>query len=109
MLPTPLVGAPGEFRMQNACVLVENLAEGATLTMPAGTIKRIHVNQHIIRANKKTGARDNVVTIQWRGKSYRVRRVNISGTSDVLYAPDRPLSCGAHVWVETTAEVRATV
>jgi hypothetical protein len=77
--------------------------------MPPGTIKRIHVNQHVIRQNKKTGAQENVVTIQWRNKSYRVSVVDIHGESSVIYSPMKPLSCGARVWVETTAEVTATV
>lgn len=72
---------------------------------PAGTIKRIHVNQHMIRQNKKTGLAENVITIQWRGKSYRVKNATINGASNAIYRPDKPLSCGAHVWVETTAEV----
>lgn len=74
---------------------------------PAGTIKRIHVDQHLIRRNKKTGEKNNVITIQWRGKSYKVRRVEIRGESQVIYSPDKALSCGAHVWVETTDAVRA--
>lgn len=74
---------------------------------PVGTIKRIHVDQHIIRRNKKTGEQSNVITIQWRGKSYKVKRLEILGESQVIYSPDKPLSCGAHVWVETTDEVRA--
>jgi hypothetical protein len=80
-------------------------AETQTRVFPAGTIKRVHVNQHIIRSNKKTGARDAVTTIQWRGKSYRFATVEIAGASTVMYSPDKPLSCGARVWVETTAEV----
>lgn len=95
--------------MSNACALAENLTAGESITMPPGTIKRIHVNQHVIRANTKTGARDNVVTIQWRNKSYCVRTVNIAGASEVIYSHDKPLSCGARVWVETRAEVTATV
>lgn len=95
--------------MPTACALAENLTAGAGITMPPGTIKRIHVNQHVIRENKKTGAKENVVTIQWRNKSYRVRTVNIAGKSEVIYSPDKPLSCGARVWVETRAEVTATV
>lgn len=76
-----------------------------TRTFPAGTIKRIHVNQHIIRQNKKAGARDAVTTIQWRNKSYRFSAVEITGASRVIYSPDKPLSCGARVWIETTGEV----
>lgn len=95
--------------MASACTAVQRLVPGEVLTMPPGTIKRIHVNQHVIRQNKKTGAQENVVTIQWRNKSYRVRVVDIHGESSVIYSPMKPLSCGARVWVETTAEVTATV
>jgi len=80
-------------------------AEACNRVFPAGTIKRIHVNQHIIRSNKKTGAKEAVTTIQWRNKSYRCGTVEIRGPSKVFYSPDKPLSCGAHVWVETTALV----
>ena len=31
--------------------------------------------------------------------------VEINGPSKVIYSPDKPLSCGAKVWVETEAEV----
>lgn len=91
------------------CTLVHNLVPGSTFVMPAGTIKRVHVNQHIIRANKKHGTQHNVVTVQWRNKSYCVRVANISGQSEVIYSPDKPLSCGAHVWVETKSEISVVV
>lgn len=45
---------------------------------------RIHVNQHVIRKNAKTGERKPVLTV---------------------YSPDKPLSCGAKVWIETEAEI----
>jgi hypothetical protein len=80
-------------------------AQGGPATMPAGTIKRIHVNQQMIRSNKKHGTKENVITIQWRNKSYRVKRARIKGGSTAVYSPDKPLSCGARVWIETTSEV----
>jgi hypothetical protein len=76
-----------------------------TLTLPRGTIKRIHVNQGVIKHNKKHQAQLPVVTVQWRNSSYVARQISIRGESQVIYSPDKPLSCGAHVWVETTAEV----
>jgi hypothetical protein len=30
------------------------------------------------------------------------------GPSEVIYSPDKPLSCGAKVWVETHSEVLIT-
>jgi len=77
------------------------------MTMPAGTIKRIHVNQHIIRDNKKQNIRVPPLTIKWRGKTYAAANVDIRGLSRVVYSPDAPLACGAYVWVETTAEIVA--
>jgi hypothetical protein len=69
------------------------------------TIKRIHVNQHVIRRNKKTGERKPVITVK-EGKSNTYgHSVTVHGPSTVVYSPDKPLPCGAQVWVETTAEV----
>ena len=33
-------------------------------------------------------------------------KVEILGPSKVVYSPDKPLSCGARVWIETEAEVK---
>ena len=79
--------------------------ETRSRVFPAGTVKRIHVNQHIMRKNTKTGATEADTTIQWRNKSYRFATVEITGPSTVIYSPDKPLSCGARVWIETTTEV----
>lgn len=91
-----------------ACAAPHHRPAGTVMRFPAGTIKRIHVNQHVIRRNKATGERNNVITIQWRNKSYPVKDVQITADSNVVYSPDKPLSCGAHVWVETRAEITAT-
>jgi hypothetical protein len=65
----------------------------------------IHVNQHVIRANLKTGARDPVLTVK-RGKTNAyAHEVDIKGPSRVVYSPDKPLSCGARVWVEVAGDV----
>jgi hypothetical protein len=77
----------------------------AGLVLPAGTIKRIHVNQHIIRANVKQKLDSPAVTVQWRGKSYTGRDVVIRGNSALMQRMDKPLSCGARIWLETSAEV----
>lgn len=93
-----------------ACRFVRRseLTPGSVIVMRAGTIKRIHVNQHTIRRNKTTGERNNVITVQWRNKSYPVQNAEIRGAAKAVYSPDKPLSCGAHVWVETTSEVVVT-
>ncbi len=83
----------------------QQLTKDDVFVMPAGTIKRIHVNQHIIRQNKKHDAEDPVITVQWRNKSYTAKTLTIRGESTAIYSPKKPLSCGARVWVETTAAV----
>lgn len=68
-------------------------------------LSRIHVNQHVIRRNKQTGSRDPVITVKTsRGNRY-AESVEILGPSRVVYSPDKPMSCGATVWVETHADV----
>ncbi len=68
-------------------------------------LKRIHVNQHIIRSNKKHNLNEPVITVKSSKSNNYAHEVEIKGPSKVIYSPNKPLSCGAKVWVETTAEV----
>ena len=68
-------------------------------------LTRIHVNQHVIRRNKKTGERKPVLTVKQGRANFYAHEVRICGESRVIYRPDKPLSCGATVWIETTARV----
>lgn len=67
---------------------------------------RIHVNQHIVRRNKRTGEREAVLTVKQGRTNTYCHSVEVLGPSRVIYSPDKPLSCGATVWVETESEVR---
>lgn len=66
---------------------------------------QIHVNQHVIRKNQKSGERNPVLTV----KNYKENRyghsVKINGPCVIRYEPDNPLSCGARVWIETESDV----
>ncbi len=64
-------------------------------------LTRIHVNQHIIRHNTKTGQRNPVLTVKTARDNQYATRVRINGPCEVVYSPDAPLSCGARVWIET--------
>lgn len=66
---------------------------------------KIHVNQHVIKSNSKTGANDPVLTVKTYKDNRYAHEVRILGESKVVYSPDKPLSCGAKVWIETDAEV----
>ena len=67
--------------------------------------KRIHVNQHKIRSNNKTGAREPVLTIKTYKSNNYCHEVQVDGPCKVVYSPDKPLSCGARVWIETESEI----
>jgi len=73
--------------------------------MPRRRKTIIHVNQHKIRANTKTGCREPVLTVKQSGSNRYAASVQINGPSTLVYRPDKPLSCGARVWIETYAEV----
>lgn len=65
----------------------------------------IHVNQHVIKSNRKNGSQDPVLTVKTYKENKYAHEVEINGPSKVVYSPDKPLSCGAHVWIETQGEV----
>lgn len=68
--------------------------------------KIIHVNQHVIRANKKNGSADPVLTVKtYKDNTYAheavIRTKAGEEVARVIYSPEKPLSCGARVWIET--------
>lgn len=65
----------------------------------------IHVNQHIIKSNRKNNVVDPVLTCKTYKDNRYAHEVEILGPSKVVYSPDKPLSCGAHVWIETQDKV----
>lgn len=65
----------------------------------------IHVNQHVVKANAKTGERNPVLTVKTYKTNTYANKVEIKGDSIIVYSPDKPLSCGAKVWIETNGEV----
>tara|TARA_R100001377_G_C3189087_1_gene109817 strand:+ start:1556 stop:1804 length:249 start_codon:yes stop_codon:yes gene_type:complete len=68
--------------------------------------KKIHINQHHIRSNSKHNTNLPVMTVKTYKENIKGDTVQINGASIVVYQPDKPLSCGAKVWIETEAEVR---
>ena len=68
-------------------------------------IKRIHVNQHRIKSNKKHNKNDPVITVKTSKSNTYGHEIIIHGLSKVVYSPHKPLSCGARVWIEPEADV----
>ena len=48
---------------------------------------------------------DAPITVKTYNANLRAHRVSIDGPSELIYSPDRPLSCGARLWIETEARV----
>jgi len=65
----------------------------------------IHVDQHTIRRNVKTGERKPPISVVTYKGTKKARSVKISGNVKFVYRPDKPLSCGARLWAETYDKV----
>ena len=63
----------------------------------------VHVNQHNIRANAK-GDNRKVLTVKTYKSNTYCNRVKFTN-GEIIYSPDKPLSCGAKVWIETNDPV----
>ena len=71
----------------------------------------IHVNQHVIKSNRKNKKLDPVLTC----KTYKPgdnrytneAKIMKNGVvvAKIVYRPNAPLSCGAHCWIETENDV----
>lgn len=66
----------------------------------------VHVNQHHIKANAKDGGNRPVLTVKTYKDNRYAHEVELPDGCRVVYRPDKPLSCGARVWIETDGEVR---
>lgn len=69
----------------------------------------IHVNQHNVKKNSK-GENLPVITCKNYKSNKYANEVIIYGqdglvAARIIYSPDRPLSCGAKVWIETHGKV----
>ena len=66
----------------------------------------IHVNQHNIKHNAKhPGDQRPVLTVKTYKSNTRTNHVTVDGPCQIVYSPDKPLSCGAKVWITTEAHV----
>lgn len=65
----------------------------------------IHVNQHRIKSNAKNNLCEPVITCKtYKENNYGHEAIIKDKEGNVVavvrYSPDKPLSCGAKVWVE---------
>jgi hypothetical protein len=65
----------------------------------------IHVNKHRIAANKKYGRDDPVISVKTYKNNRYAKYVKIGDNVAIVQRTNKPLSCGAVVWVETNLPV----
>lgn len=64
------------------------------------------INRHVIAANKKNGTNDDPISVR-RGRSGKPtyhHDYEIPGHARLVYNPEKPLKCGATVWLEIDNE-----
>ena len=95
---TPYLGTIGHIKP------LELRKPGAVM-LPPGKTKYIHINQHVIKRNAKTGEREPVVTCKTYNSNHYGHEVELHDGGSVVYRPDKPLACGAKVWIVTKGAV----
>jgi hypothetical protein len=73
-------------------------------------ITRIHVNQHKIKANRRDNTNNPVLTAKTYKSNIYGHNIDILDdrgivVASIVYRPNKPLSCGAHVWIETKNKI----
>lgn len=70
----------------------------------------VHVNRHVLTANRKHGQRNPPIAVRKTrsAPATYVSEFEVEGKIRVVYSPDKPLSCGATVWIEVTPLTSAT-
>lgn len=62
---------------------------------------KLLINRHTVNRNANTGSRDAPISIQRPGEKVAyAHEVRVVGDSILVYRPDKPLRCGARVWIE---------
>lgn len=74
----------------------------------------IHVNQQKIRQNVKFNRKEPVITCKTYKSNDYADEVIIYGqdgkeAARIVYSPDKPISCGARVWIETFNKVETKI
>lgn len=66
-------------------------------------LTRICVNKHYIRSNSKHSTNKPVIRVESCGIIRYFHNLEINGSCKLVYRPDKPLSCGAKLWIEVTS------
>lgn len=90
--------------LYNGLPQIEKAKRGQAGTWKTGKPPKkiiIHINSNIIKSNKhkSKSEREPVIAIKGAINSY-VHELVIPAPCRIVYEPDKPLSCGAKVWIE---------
>jgi hypothetical protein len=68
----------------------------------------LYVDMAVIQANQKHAQDEPPITVKAHNSNTyaHAHSVEIDGPSRIVYSKDKPLSCGASAWLETTAPVK---
>lgn len=76
------------------------------IELPAGKIKYIHVNQHVIKSNTKNKESNPVITVKYGKENYYGNSIEVE-SGEFIYQAEKPiLSCGARLVFKTKGKVR---
>jgi hypothetical protein len=73
---------------------------------PQKKVTYIHVRRQILARNKKYGTIDPGVLVRRGNLVTYCHEIDIVGPSRIVYQPNRPLNCGATVWIEVEPTVK---
>ncbi|NEP33817.1 MULTISPECIES: helix-turn-helix domain-containing protein [unclassified Moorena] len=73
----------------------------------APALAKINVNRNRIGTNngKPPQQRQPVISVKRSGNNLYGNQVEILGPCRIVYQPDKPLDCGARLWIETFSDV----
>ena len=84
----------------------ERWLQGIIKETREGRLKRIHINQHVIRRNVKNNTDEPPITVKCGSENHYGSEAEIQGPSELVYSPHKPLlSCGARLVLATRAVV----
>ena len=92
------MGNGGWGQNLTSCYRYRPQSHAATKTKDMKRI--IHVNRHHIAANRKGDSKPVLSVKTYKSNTYG-NSVKTSGPVELVYRPDKPLPCGAAVWIET--------
>lgn len=76
------------------------------VTLPAGSLKRIHVNQFVIKRFHKTGEDEPAWIIRTSQGTYYARHWEMTGPVEGIQSLAKPMpGCSARLWLETRSEI----